>query len=80
VVKHACDIVEESKKRGLVAGRDPWGMAAAAIYLAGRHLNCWIPQATIALSAGVTEVTLRTRCKEIVRSLRIASVVEDEQS
>ncbi len=66
------EILEEAKnKRTLVTGRDPRGLAAAAIYIASILLNHRVTQRDIAAAAGVTEVTVRNRYKELVQKLGI---------
>ena len=45
------------------AGKDPVGLAAAAIYLAAVHNNVNITQRNIAIRAEITEVTIRNRAK-----------------
>jgi len=48
-----------------MAGKDPKGLAAAAIYLACKKLEIGVTQLDIAKTAHVTEVTLRMRAKEL---------------
>jgi len=54
-------------------GRGPVGMCAASIYIAGVVLDNRRTQREIAEIAGVTEVTIRNRYKEIVQRLNIDS-------
>jgi transcription initiation factor TFIIB len=66
------EIIEMAKaKPGLVTGRDPRGLAAAAIYIASILTDFRVTQRQIAIAAGVTEVTIRNRYKELVRELGI---------
>ncbi|GAB4315852.1 MAG: hypothetical protein Kow0069_17830 [Promethearchaeota archaeon] len=52
------------------SGKNPWGIAAAAIYMAVRREGKQVAtQAELAQAACVTEVTLRTRLKEIKKAL-----------
>ena len=46
----------------MVAGKDPMGLAAAALYLACVSNGEIRSQKDISLAAGVTEVTIRNRC------------------
>ena len=71
VVVEAINIVREVKKRGLTAGKDPSGLAAAAVYLAALKHGYRKTQKEVAQVAGVTEVTVRNRYKEIDRVLKI---------
>lgn len=62
----AADFILQSKKKGLKSmGKDPKGLAAAAIYMACRDGDEKRTQAQIADVAHITEVTLRTRVKQI---------------
>jgi len=71
VVVDAIKIVMEAKKRGVSSGKDPSGLAAAALYLAAFKHGFRKTQKEIAQIAGVTEVTVRNRYKEIVTALKI---------
>jgi transcription initiation factor TFIIB len=56
---------------GLTTGRDPRGLAAGALYIASILTDNRVTQREIANAAGVTEVTVRNRYKELVRELQI---------
>ncbi|MEM1813629.1 MAG: transcription initiation factor IIB, partial [Sulfolobales archaeon] len=71
VVKKAIDILEEAKEAGLTAGKDPAGLAAAAVYIAAQMLDERRTQKDVAQVAGVTEVTVRNRYKELTTYLKI---------
>jgi transcription initiation factor TFIIB len=72
VQQKVIEILEDAKKqRSLVTGRDPRGLAAAAIYIASILMDHRVTQRDIAMAAGVTEVTVRNRYKELVRKLKI---------
>ncbi|TFF84738.1 transcription initiation factor IIB [Candidatus Thorarchaeota archaeon] len=68
------EILQQSRSMGLTIGRDPLGLAAAAIYVASIMLDERRTQREIAEVARVTEVTVRNRYKEIVRKLGIDSM------
>lgn len=68
------EILQQSRELGLTIGRDPLGLAAAAIYVASIMLDERRTQREIAEVARVTEVTVRNRYKEIVRKLGIDSM------
>ncbi len=72
VMKRAAEILQEAKKKGITAGKDPSGLAAAAIYIAALIEDERRTQKEIAQVAGVTEVTVRNRYKELARELGIA--------
>ena len=61
--RHAFEIIRETREQHQTAGKDPMGLAAAALYMACvKHLvSC--TQKDIALASNVTEVTIRNRYK-----------------
>jgi transcription initiation factor TFIIB len=66
------DILERAKQvRNLVTGRDPRGLAAAAIYIASIMTDNRVTQRDISNVSGVTEVTIRNRYKELVSRLEL---------
>ena len=65
----AIDIIEKSKEKGLNSGRGPTGVAAAALYIASVLLGERKTQKEVADVAGVTEVTIRNRYKELSEQL-----------
>ena len=58
----AAHILNAAKKRGISAGKDPMGLAAAALYLACINNGEAKTQKDISAASGVTEVTVRNRC------------------
>ncbi|BDR92061.1 transcription initiation factor IIB [Vulcanisaeta souniana] len=71
ILKEALNILEQAKKRGLTAGKDPAGLAAAAVYIASLLRGEVRTQKEVAMAAQVTEVTVRNRYKELARELNI---------
>lgn len=68
----AIEILELAREKGVTSGRGPTGVAAAAIYLAGKLTNDKQTQKGMAgRLAGVTEVTIRNRYEEIARELKL---------
>jgi len=66
IQSEAAKMLEEASKKGLHnIGKDPRGLAASAIYIAARHSNHRRTQAEISEIAQITEVTLRSRAKDI---------------
>jgi transcription initiation factor TFIIB len=61
--RYAIKILKKAQQDQILAGKDPMGMAASALYLACLKMGEKIAQRQIALAAGVTEVTIRNRCK-----------------
>ena len=68
---HAIKILHEARRRRAAAGKDPMGLAAAALYIACLVNNEKKTQKDIAEAAGVTEVTVRNRYKSLRRQLGI---------
>ncbi len=60
--RKAVAILERAKKLGIVSGKDPMGIAAAALYLACISTGEVKSQKDISIASGVTEVTIRNRC------------------
>jgi len=71
VEKTTIKIISHYRKRYNVAGRDPKGILAAAMYVACLYHNEPRSQSRIAKTVEVTEVTLRSRFKEILRFVKI---------
>jgi transcription initiation factor TFIIB len=70
-MRMAAEIIDKAKQLGLTAGKDPAGLAAAAIYIAALLNDERRTQKEIAQVAGVTEVTVRNRYKELTQELKI---------
>ena len=64
VESKAIEILKKSIKEGLTNGKGPTGLAATALYIASILLNERKTQRDVADVAGVTEVTIRNRCRE----------------
>jgi len=67
----AIDLAHKTSKNLLIDGKSPNGIAAAYIYLSSVLLGMNILQIDVSCLAGVTEVTIRNRCKEILCSSKI---------
>jgi transcription initiation factor TFIIB len=71
VKRKAEEILTKSIEKELISGRGPVGVAAAAIYIATVLCDEKRTQREVADAAGVTEVTIRNRYKELVERLDI---------
>jgi transcription initiation factor TFIIB len=71
VKKRALEILRMAAEQDLTSGRGPMGVAAAAIYIAAIENNERRTQREVAEVAGVTEVTIRNRYKELTEKLGI---------
>jgi len=60
--RKAIEILNKAKKVGMIAGKDPMGIAAAALYIACISNGETKSQKDISIASGVTEVTIRNRC------------------
>ena len=68
--RKAVATLNQAKKIGIVAGKDPMGIAAAALYLACISSGETKSQKEISLASGVTEVTIRNRCAGLRKMLQ----------
>ena len=66
---HAVEILERAQKNELTSGRGPTGIAAAALYVSALIHGEKRTQREVADVAGVTEVTIRNRYKELLDEL-----------
>jgi len=71
----AIEIVKLAMDVELTSGRGPTGLAAAAIYIATVLLGERRTQKDVAEVAGVTEVTIRNRYKELAEKLDIDVII-----
>lgn len=53
------------------AGKDPMGLAATVVYASSIKTGESITQIDMAKAAGVTEVTIRNRFKDLTRNLEL---------
>ena len=72
----AVEILEMARDIELTSGRGPTGIAAAALYVASLIHGEKRTQREVADVAGVTEVTIRNRYKELIKKLKLAKIVE----
>jgi len=72
--RYAAKILKEAQKRQESSGKDPMGLAAAALYFSCVINGVSITQRDLAEAAGVTEVTIRNRFK----ALKEAKILESD--
>ncbi len=72
--RYAAKILKEAQDRQESSGKDPMGLAAAALYLSCVKNGVSITQRDLAEAANVTEVTIRNRYK----ALREAKILESD--
>jgi transcription initiation factor TFIIB len=67
--RHAINIMQKVTENEISAGKDPMGLAATVLYMSCIKTGESISQKDISYMAGVTEVTLRNRFKDIRNQL-----------
>ncbi|VVB66334.1 Transcription initiation factor IIB [Candidatus Gugararchaeum adminiculabundum] len=71
VQEKASELLKKAEKKKLVSGRGPTGVAAAAVYIASAIAGERRTQKEVADVAGVTEVTIRNRYRELKKELEL---------
>ena len=66
VTRLALEVAEKANSINVTDGKDPNGIAAAYLYMSSVLLGQNILQKDVSAIAGVTEVTIRNRCREIL--------------
>ncbi len=79
VERLAIDIAHRTNDHLLADGKAPNGLAAAYIYVASILLGVNILQRDVSSLSGVTEVTIRNRCKDLLNSFKILVTVRAQQ-
>ncbi len=69
IEKLTTDILNTYFRKNSFAGKNPNGLCAAAIYMASKLNNAKANQSKIAAIVGVSEVTLRSRYYELIKSI-----------
>jgi transcription initiation factor TFIIB len=67
----ARDMLRRADEAGITSGRSPTGLAASAIYVASHDAGHPRTQKRVSEVSGVTEVTIRNRARELVKSLKV---------
>jgi transcription initiation factor TFIIB len=70
----AIDMMNDLTKKEMSAGKGPMGLAATVLYLSGLSNSEYVTQKEIAQAAGVTEVTIRNRVKDIKTKLDLGLI------
>jgi transcription initiation factor TFIIB len=69
--RQAIEIMDDVTKREISAGKDPMGLAATVLYISCVKTGENITQRDIAQAAGITDVTLRNRFKDLMDKLEL---------
>jgi transcription initiation factor TFIIB len=80
VERLAIGIAHKTDDHMLADGKAPNGLAAAYIYIASMLLGVNILQRDVSSLSGVTEVTIRNRCKDILTGFKLTVTVKAQQS
>ncbi len=67
----AIKMIEEAKKKQLLSGLSPISVAATTLYLSGLKEGEKRTQKEVAEKTGITEATLRSRCKDFIKALKL---------
>ena len=70
-IRHARDLMKKVLEQEFSAGEDPMGFAGAVLYVSLQLDGKTIRQIDIAKAAGVTEVTIRNRAKDLKSQLHL---------
>jgi transcription initiation factor TFIIB len=74
----ALNVLRQAEKVELTSGRGPAGIAAAALYVAALMNDEKKTQREVADIAGITEVTIRNRYKELIERLNLEDKIRDK--
>ncbi len=80
VERLAVEIAHKTDDHLLADGKAPNGLAAAYIYIASMLLGVNILQRDVSSLSGVTEVTIRNRCKDILTGFKMIVTVRPQQA
>ena len=75
IKRKALELMEQAQKKNIVVGKDPISIAASILYIVNLSERKPRTQAEIAKAAGITEVTVRNRSKELRNRLDVSQVL-----
>lgn len=75
----ALKVLKEAERVELTSGRGPAGIAAAALYVAALMNDEKKTQREVADIAGITEVTIRNRYKELIERLNLEDKIKQKE-
>ncbi|PSP68112.1 transcription initiation factor IIB 2, partial [Halobacteriales archaeon QH_8_67_27] len=67
--RRARELVESARDDGILSGKSPVGLAAAAVYAAALLTNEKVTQSEVSGVANISEVTIRNRYKELLETV-----------
>ena len=71
VERRARELVDDGRDAGLLSGKSPVGLAAAAVYAAALLCNEKVTQSEVSEVASISEVTIRNRYKELLEAAEV---------
>ena len=75
----ALKILKRAEEVELTSGRGPAGISAAALYVAALINDEKKTQREVADIAGITEVTIRNRYKELIEKLQLEDKIKQKE-
>ncbi|RXK51246.1 transcription initiation factor IIB [Halorientalis pallida] len=66
--RRARELLDSARETGLLSGKSPVGLAAAAVYAASLLTNEKVTQSEVSNVASISEVTIRNRYKELLEA------------
>src|ERR687886_345293 len=69
--RQAAEMMNNVTKREISVGKNPMGLAASVLYMSSLKTGENITQSNLSYAAGVTEVTLRNRYKDLMNRLEL---------
>ena len=66
--RRARQLLDTAKEEGIISGKSPVGLAAAAVYAAALLTNEKVTQGAVSEVADISEVTIRNRYKELLEA------------
>ena len=75
----ALKVLKQAEESELTSGRGPAGIAAAALYVAALMNDEKKTQREVADIAGITEVTIRNRYKELIERLNLEEKIKQKE-
>ena len=66
--RRARQLLDTAKEEGIISGKSPVGLAAAAVYAAALLTNEKVTQGAVSGVADISEVTIRNRYKELLEA------------
>jgi transcription initiation factor TFIIB len=76
----ALKVLKQAEDVELTSGRGPAGIAAAALYVAALMSDEKKTQREVADIAGITEVTIRNRYKELIEKLKLEEKIKQKEA